>query len=306
MNIPGKFQKVRRAGKLTSPYLLLLLTSLVLNSCTAADQPVKKPEVISLLGRPLYSDPGGDSLLTAIDAKLKDDADNPSILHQKGLAFEGLRRFTEAIECYSKCVSLAPESPLYLRRRGHRYINIRQFDKAVTDLEKAATLHEFKKVDNLAYTENLNWAIWYYLGLAYHLQGDFEKALPAFRNSLLYSGDNTAFLASTNWVHNLLRRLNRIEEALKIVEPINEGMGYTGNYYTNILVYKGLKDESEVFNEDTAELFVLATVGYGIANWRLVNGDEEGAYRLFRKIVESESWHANGFMAAEAELARLK
>jgi tetratricopeptide (TPR) repeat protein len=265
-----------------------------------------KPEVISLLGRPLYSDPGGDSLLTAIDDKLKNDADNPSLLHEKGLALENLRRFNEAIECYSQCISLAPGYTLYLRRRGHRYINIRQFDKAVTDLEKAASLHEFKKVDNLAYTENLNWAIWYYLGLAYHLKGDFEKALPAFQNSLSYSADNVALLASTNWIHNLLRRLNRNEEAVKAVEPINEEMGYTGNYYTNILVYKGLKDESEVFDEEKADLFVLATVGYGIANWRLMNGDEEGAYRLFRKIVEGESWHANGFMAAEAELARLK
>ncbi|MCP4724945.1 MAG: tetratricopeptide repeat protein [bacterium] len=264
------------------------------------------PEVISLLDRPLYSDPGGDSLLTAIDSEIESDPDNAVLLHRKGLALEGLRRFNEAIELYSMCIAMEPGSSLYLRRRGHRYINIREFEKSAADLEKAASIHTFEKLDHLSYTENLNWAIWYYLGLAYYLQGDFDKALQPFQNSYKYSADNVSLLASTNWVHITMRRLNRVEEAKRILEPINENMGFTGNYYKNILVYKGIKTESETFNLEEAELFELGTVGYGMGIWRLVNGDREGAFRIFRKIVEGESWHANGFMAAEAELARSK
>ncbi|MFC1563624.1 tetratricopeptide repeat protein [candidate division KSB1 bacterium] len=286
--------------------MLISISGVMVVNCDNKGEENQNPEVISMLGRPLYSDTGGDSLLTAIDGELESDPQNISLLHRKGLALDELRRFKEAIEVYSNCVTLDPGSSLYLRRRGHRYINIRQFEKAVIDLENASSIHKFEKADNLNYTDNLNWAIWYYLGLAYYLQGDFDKALQPFRNSYTYSADNVSLLASTNWVHNTLRRLNRVEEAKMILEPIREGMGFEGNYYKNILVYKGLKTESETFNIEEAKLFELGTVGYGMAVWRLVNGDREGAVRIFRKIVEGESWHANGFMAAEAELARSK
>ncbi|MFC1493245.1 tetratricopeptide repeat protein [candidate division KSB1 bacterium] len=285
--------------------LISILCSMAVN-CSDNSEVEQQSEVTSLLDRPLYSDSGGDSLLTVIDNELESDPENTDILHRKGLALDALRRFNEAIEEYSKCITLDPNSSLFFRRRGHRYINIRQFEKAVTDLERAASIHEFEKTENLSYTDNLNWAIWYYLGLAYYLQGDFDKALQPFQNSYAYSADNVSLLASTNWVHNTLRRLNRVEEAKKILEPIKEDMGFTGNYYKNILVYKGLKTETETFNIEEAELFELGTVGYGMGLWRLVNGDREGAFRIFRKIVEGESWEANGFMAAEAELARSK
>lgn len=287
-------------------FIILSVCTLSVIYCATQKHEERKPEVISLMGRALYADEGGDSLLQTIEAELASSPENDSILHRKGLALEGLRRYNEAIDVYTQCLSLAPESPLYLRRRGHRYISVRQFDKAVNDLEKAAALHDFEKVEYLVYTDNLQWAVWYYLGLAYYLQGNFEKALPAFLESYNYSADNTALLASTNWVHNTFRRLNRDDEAQMILKPIQEGMGFEGNYYTNILVYKGLRTESEIFDEDEAQLFELATVGYGIANRRLVNGDIEGAFRLFNKIVEGKSWQANGFMAAEAELAGAK
>ena len=124
------------------------------------------------------------------------------------------------------------------------------------------------------------------------------------RQSHAYSADKTSLLASTNWIHNVLRRLGRVEEASRIVEPIGEGMGYSGNYYKNILVYKGLRKESEVFDEETALGFQLGTMGYGMANWRRVNGDVAGAERLLRKVANGSAWHSNGVMAAEADLAR--
>ena len=40
------------------------------------------------------------------------------------------------------------------------------------------------------------------------------------------------------------------------------------------------------------------------ANFHWVNGDKEIALKIFRKIVAEETWQANGFLAAEAELSR--
>jgi len=263
-------------------------------------------ECTSLLGSPLYAGEVDAPAIAAVNAKLTDNPDDLNLIFEKGLLLENARRFTAAIALYSARLAEDPTNVTLLRRRGHRYINIREHAAAIADLEQAVSLHTFKKVKALGYKENLHWAIWYYLGLAQALHGDLEAALVSFRESHAYSADKVALLASTNWIHNLLRRLGRPQEARKVIAPINEGMGYSGNYFKNILVYKGLKKESDVFDEGTAKGFVLGTMGYGMANWRRASGDLEGAERLLRKVASSDAWHSNGVMAAEAELARRK
>ena len=128
-----------------------------------------------------------------------------------------------------------------MKRRGQRYINIRDWDKAIEDLTQAGIHHNFIKAKNLKYTDNLNWAIWYYLGICYYFRAEFEMALDVFQKSYEHSADNVSLLASINWVYNCYRRLGRDKEAQKIVAPIQEGMGYSGNYYKCILVYNKFK-----------------------------------------------------------------
>ncbi len=210
----------------------------------------------------------------------------------------------EAVEIYSRYLSLSPHSPELLRRRGQRYISLRKFDEAVADLELASRHHTFEKVENLKYTENLSWAIWYYLALTYYLKGQFEEALTTFEKSHTYAADNVALLASLNWIHNSLRRLGRTDEAKQVVAPIKENMGYSGNYYKCILVYNGARTVSETINFAMANGFELCTVGYGMANLYLVNGEKETALEILRQIVKDDAWQANGFLAAEAELSR--
>jgi len=269
----------------------------------AADRP-QQPECKSLLGRPLYAGEVDPDRLAAVDAQLSADPDDLDLLLEKGLLLEEARHFTSAIALYSTWLAKEPGNVTLLRRRGHRYINVRNHGAAIADLRQASRLHRFEKVESLGYKDNLNWAICYYLGLALALDGDLEAALSAFQNSHSYSADKVALLASTNWMHNLLRRLGRPAKAEEIIEPIKEGMGYSGNYYNNILVYKGLRQESDVFDEQAASGFVLGTVGYGMANWRRANGDAAGADRLLHKVANAATWHSNGVMAAEAELAR--
>ena len=50
----------------------------------------------------------------------------------------------------------------------------------------------------------------------------------------------------------------------------------------------------------------VSQVGYGVANWYLVNGERERALELMREIVAGPSWAAFGRIASEADLARLE
>jgi hypothetical protein len=45
---------------------------------------------------------------------------------------------------------------------------------------------------------------------------------------------------------------------------------------------------------------------YGVGNWYLVRGDTVRARDWFKRAVASGGWPAFGFLAAEAELARLR
>jgi hypothetical protein len=50
----------------------------------------------------------------------------------------------------------------------------------------------------------------------------------------------------------------------------------------------------------------IATQGYGVANYYLVTGNTAKARQVFETIVSGAGWNAFGFIAAEADLQRLK
>jgi hypothetical protein len=50
----------------------------------------------------------------------------------------------------------------------------------------------------------------------------------------------------------------------------------------------------------------ITTVGYGLGNWHLYNGNRKKAKEYFQRIVGTTYWPAFGFIAAEAELSRMR
>jgi hypothetical protein len=65
-----------------------------------------------------------------------------------------------------------------------------------------------------------------------------------------------------------------------------------------------LLEEGAVAPAPDADDLQVATLGYGIANWILIQGDMDGAMAQFRRVVAGAYWPAFGFIAAEAELVR--
>ena len=51
---------------------------------------------------------------------------------------------------------------------------------------------------------------------------------------------------------------------------------------------------------------VIKAQGYGVANYYLVTGDRAKARQVFDKILAGTGWNAFGYIAAEADLQRLK
>lgn len=281
----------------------ILSSALLLEAKLLQEEEKMKPEVISLLGKKLYAMPATgedlrklqDDLEKAIIA-LEGDPENPENIIMYGRCLGYLWRYHEAIDVYTRGIKIFPDHAMLYRHRGHRYISVRKFDQAVGDLTKASQLnaHDFD--------------IWYHLGLAHYLRGEFEDALRAYNSCLQNAEDDDAKIAVSHWLYMTLRRLDRKEEAAAILEAISEGMEVVENqsYFDLLLFYKGIKLEKEITEAAGSSDLNLATVGYGIGCWHLYNNRKDKAVQYFRKIVETRYWPAFGFIAAEAELARMK
>jgi tetratricopeptide (TPR) repeat protein len=204
------------------------------------------------------------------------------------------------------------------RHRGHRYITVRELDRAVADLAEAARLIETRKIPDAVEpdgdpnpqgvpTSTSHFNVYYHLGLAHYLQGDFEKALAAYRECMKYSQDGAdRLVATSDWLYMTLRRLGRDAEAARVLEPITAGLKVIENdaYRNRLLLYKGERTADALLGA-SSDAVDVATYGYGIGNWHLYNGRREQAVEMFRRVVAGEMWAAFGFIAAEAELVRL-
>ena len=280
-------------------------------------------EATSFLGEPLrpraISEEARETLEANLHEAMEDFAHDPdaaSNIIWLGRRFAYMTRYREAIDVYARGIRQHPEDARLYRHRGHRYISTRRVDDAIVDLERAAQLIAGKPVETEpdgipslrgVPTSTTHFNIYYHLGLAHYLKGDFENALDAYRECMKYSEDSDENLVATSdWLYMTLRRLGRDREAAKVLEPIGEDLDVIDNtsYLRRLLLYKGALEEDELLGP--AGELDLATLGYGVANWHLYNGREDRARTLFERILRGSYWSAFGYIAAEADLARLR
>jgi uncharacterized Ntn-hydrolase superfamily protein len=288
----------------------------------AAMQP-GTPEATSLLGKPLYAPQPSDSARPQLDANLAaaraayekapNDAD---ALIWLGRRTAYLGRYRETIDIFTKGIAQHPNDPRMYRHRGHRYVTVREFDRAIADFERAAALVSGKPDEiepdgqpnarNIP-TSTLQSNIFYHLGLAHYLKGDFDKAADAYRRCMAVSKNPDMLVATTHWYYMTLRRLDRKADADALLAPITAGMDIIENtsYHELLMMYQGEAAPEKLLSGSGLD---GATKGYGVANWHLYNGRRDEALKILAEIVESNAaqWPAFGYIAAEADLARLR
>lgn len=291
------------------------------HSMTQAAAP--QPEAISLFGQPLYPprlSPEQQAKLEADLAQAQADYDknpsDPERIVWLGRRLGYLGRYRDAIDLYTKGIAAHPAYAKLYRHRGHRYISIRKFDNAIADFEKAVTLVKGQpdeiEPDGAPNKYNkprstLQDNIWYHLGLAYYLKGDFENALRSYQECMKISTINDDMLVATaDWLYMTYRRLGRTTEAAAVLQPIRQDMDILENdsYHKRLLMYKGLLAPDALLKTEGATDLDIATQGYGVGNWYLYNGQKEKAREIFERVTKGTSWSAFGYIAAEADLKR--
>jgi tetratricopeptide (TPR) repeat protein len=142
----------------------IAIASLVLVSMTAAPGAAqtpgdRRPELTTLLGREVFARPDSDGAIAKADAALAADPRNVDLILAAARARDVALQFHAAIDVYTRGLAIAPSDVRLLRFRGHRYISVRQFDRAVADLQRAVALAPS------------SFDVTYHLALAHYLRG---------------------------------------------------------------------------------------------------------------------------------------
>ena len=283
-------------------------------------------EAVSFLGDSLRQLPLTDSVRARYEAQLatarsaynKARTDPDSIIWL-GRRLGYLGRFRESINVYTVGISLHPDNPWMYRHRGHRYISVRALDNAIADLEKATQLVAGKpdevEPDGQPNAQNrpigtLHSNIAYHLALAYYLKGDYAKAVPIYERELKAASNDDRRVSTGHWLYMSLRRQGKDAEAKAMLAAFRKEMDVVENqtYHNLMMLYKGEMPVDSVLKVGpSGEMSVTdATAAYGIGNWHLYNGRQADAEAIFRRILGGGQWGAFGYIAAEAELAKMK
>jgi len=317
---------------------------LLLGGCSAWSSGEELPpgaQTRSLLGEVLYPPPVAagqrDNLeqqLLEAHARWRADPDDADALIWYGRRLGYLGRFDEALQVFTEGIQRHPDDARMWRFRGHRWITLRQFDRAVSDLERAAQLIEgqpdevepsgapnARGIDLDTLHEN----VWYHLALARFLLGQFEDALADWERCLATVRNDDGRAMCAYWIASAASRAAvqvaaegederaaelraRATEALAAIRPEMDIVEYT-SYHRLALAWKGETDPDALLAatvDDEAGGPDFATVGFGVGHWHLCRGDTEAALRVFEAVVRGDSWNAFGHIAAEVELARVR
>lgn len=229
-----------------------------------------------------------------------------------------LGKYKDAIESLTIGIEKFPNDARMYRHRGHRFITIRCFDDAIRDLEQAAKLIRGKpdevEPDGLPNAKNITTStlqsnIWYHLGLAYYLKGDFKRAQKAYEECTIVSKNTDMLAATVYWHYMTLRRMGKKGDAAKLLGRFDTDVEVIENddYLKLLKLNKGEAKAEGLLATIGGEAKTLgsASLGYGIGNYFFYNGDRTKAVDVFRKIVAGGQWASFGYIAAEADLARL-
>jgi tetratricopeptide (TPR) repeat protein len=281
--------------------------------CPPADRPVEAPPLSDEARREM------EAKLAAARADYEKNRDDADAIIWLGRRTAYLGRFREAIRIFSEGVEKHPRDARMYRHRGHRYITLRCFDLAAQDLGRAARLVENRpdevEPDGLPNARNtptstLKTNVFYHLGLAHYLKGDFARASAAFRECVRFSKNPDMLAAASHWLYATLRRMGRAEEARRVLEGFDDEAEVIENhdYRRLLLMYKGRTTPERLLSEAAgagAQGLGYATTAYGVGAWYAYNKRPERAVRVFLDVLETRQATSFGYIAAEAELRRM-
>lgn len=251
------------------------------------------------------------------DAQAERDAhpDDPEAWIWLGRQEAYLGRYREAVTTFTEGFERFPEDARFLRHRGHRWITLREFPRAVEDLTRAAAMMgeagaviEPDGLPNPAGIPltTLAFNVHYHRALALYLIGDLRRAEAAWRETLAVSDNPDLDVSARYWLYLTLRRQGRNAEAERLIADVHPDLPLLENdTYRDLLLHlRGDLAADDVLARAGGDLPAVTAL-YGLAMGALLSGDAVEGMRTLQAILDRPmEWAAFGAIAAEMEVAR--
>ncbi|MBP6680876.1 MAG: tetratricopeptide repeat protein [Saprospiraceae bacterium] len=292
------------------------------SSCATFAEPEKNGEAISFLGETFFRPEDDeatflhkDSLLQEANTIYQTDTTDLNSIIWYGRRLASMYRFRDAITIFSAGITYHPDAPELYRHRGQMYIITRHPDPAIADFERAANLSSDRMMEaepdaipnklDLPLT-NLRFNIYYHLGLAWYLKGDYQKAVEAFSSCVPFAINPDLKVAETYWLYLSFQKIGDTVSAVSLLSPIDPNVEIIENdaYLRSLLMFRSSPDADDLagtFPDNTTDPIEL----FGMANWYTWKNKLSEASTIRRKILSTTDWTNVGYIAAEADSSRL-
>ncbi|MBL8996791.1 MAG: hypothetical protein JNL44_05695 [Gemmatimonadetes bacterium] len=259
--------------------------------------------------------PAPDAALAAAKAAWERHPENADSIIWYGRRVGYTGDFAKAVEIFSTGVRLHPDDARMLRHRGHRYISLREFPKAIADLSKARAMVAGKPDEvepdgqpnaRGIPTSTLHSNIRYHLALAYFVTADYARALPIWEEDARVAKNVDQRVAATYWWVLTLVHLDRHPEAKEILGSVRADWDVieNGSYHRALLWMKGELDNTALLSPGASAL-ERQTIGNGMGQWHAAHGRASSARAAWDAVLASGPSASFGYIAAEQAVARL-
>ncbi len=229
-----------------------------------------------------------------LQKKLEKEPKNAELWMELGIAYSKAKLMRESVEAFSCGIAADPFMGILYRHRGPRLFVRYLFAEGMADLEIASRMIPD------------NWDVWYHLGLAHFLMGNFTEASRAYQRCLDMSTKEDELIAVCDWYYMTKLRMGDPAGAAAVLEHIKEDFdpGENVAYFRRLLMYKGVIKPEEVLPTDLNSIdpLDLITMGFGLSNYYFYNGDVAKSNEVIELIIkagdESSYYNAFGYVAA--------
>lgn len=286
--------------------------------------PPPTAEAISLLGDTLWSVALSPDLaqrrLRSLDRARRALAGRPDAVSSHlamARSTAGMGRLREAIDLASQAADRHVDPRLY-RLRGELLLLTRQIDPAIRDLQYAgrlmlgdSTATEFLEVDGVGLVGfGLRHLTFLLLGQAYYVNGEFGKAVEALERALAGARNADEAAGAAVWLVLALQRSGRAERAADVAgawRPEAQIVMRDAEHRL-LLAWQGALPTDSLRGDDRwpERSADEALYHYATAVRLLSRAETRDATPLLDLVRAIGEWTAIPFLAAEADLARLR
>jgi tetratricopeptide (TPR) repeat protein len=282
-------------------------------------------EAISLLGDTLWSLPmdaqSGPARIERLTQARTAIAKNPYGLQPQlelARSTAAIGRLRESVQLLTDAAGIYFSDPRIYRYRGELLLWLREPDLAIADLQKAGRLaigmtpfpEYLNSPDGPPGFTTMQYQTTLLLGVALYCKGDFPAARAALLDAVKWAITGDQLAETTLWLFFAVRRIGAGDEGAEVLASVRRGWA-TGSRRHEIdllLAFTG------AFPSDTIRARALAAAGderalysFGIGYYlMLAAGRQDEAEPWLEQARTSRNWTALAYLAAEADLARLR